>query len=554
MEAMTSDDLKRLRKTDLKQFNRLIREAHRERGRENFWYFMIEILHNPVLYAPLHKPLCDWIQAPSPKRNKLLIIPRGHIKSMCYNVGYICWRCVQNPNVRILICSHKQEDASGFMHAVREYMGSEFIHTVYPEIKPAGPTRKPTKWSDKAIRLERTGKYREHTVETTSTGCSVTGRHFDEIVFDDIVTLESVQTPELIEKTAEYHVYCDALLEPGGRKTMIGTRYDYLDEYGRILDTKVISQEWECVVLPAWKKPGLALEYTHPVSQHIWDSTDEGQPIFPTRFTMNEDDELGKISLPKLKRTNTSFFFNSQYMNEPIDKDTAEFTEEQFQIIKALPPDENFRWFRVCDLSTEEMTESFTAIVTGAVDSKANIYVADVWWGQFSSREIVDELIGGMGRPTWGEIGVVGFEPAPFERSLRSTLDFRMQEAGTIVPYTFLDPAQAIKAKNERIRGIKWWTESKKLFILADCRNRDLLIDEFLKFPRYARKDIADAMSQIPHIMWKSQPARDVKEEKRFRMDDEIQSLMHRGDRRYIGGDRIIKGSPGVVRLTTRGF
>lgn len=534
---------------DPRGYEHLRSEAHRELGRENFWYFATEILKNPVLYEPLHRPLCDWWQDRR-RTNKMVIIPRGHVKSMLFTVAYAVWRVVQNQNVRILIVSHKLDDTKRFIHAVRDYLESDLVTDVYPWIRPAGQDNKKVKWSDNAIRVVRDMHLKEHTVEGTSTSANVTGRHFDEILFDDMVTFESVETPEAIEKTKNFHIHSDALLDPGGFKSIAGTRYDYMDEYGRIMDTPSLAAEWDCVVLPAVRHKGAALLRDHPVAEKIWRSTVEGQPIFPTRFTVAEEDEPGKISLPKIKRTTSSFFYASQYENDPVDPETALFKREEIRVVKNLPTDKGeLKFFRVCDLSGEGNTESFTAIVTGAVDGFANIYITDVFWGQYNSAQIVEELIEGQRRPGWVPADLVGFEPAPFERLLKVTLDQRMVEEKVIVPYQFLDGVQAQKAKNDRIKGIKWWFESGKFHVLEGCRHADLLVDEFIKFPRYKRKDIADATAQIPHIMWPGDKPKDLNggAKPRRTMDDEIKELIAQGNRTWLGNDHVMESPVAVL-------
>ncbi len=57
------------------------------------------------------------------------------------------------------------------------------------------------------------------------------------MVFDDVVTLESVSTPEQITKTTEAWSNADNLGTAGGRRWHIGTRYNFADTYAHMIAT-----------------------------------------------------------------------------------------------------------------------------------------------------------------------------------------------------------------------------------------------------------------------------------------------------------------------------
>lgn len=546
--ALTEDERRDLALRNPVAYRKLAHKAHAEQGVEDLWYFDKYIAKNPVTYDGLHKAVCKRWQS-SKKRKRLILMPRGHIKSNLFTAEDIAREIAKNPNVRILIASHKMPDAWKFCGLVKQILESRSYREAYPDIIPEPLTSgRPMRWAKDALLVKRSVRLAEATVETTSADAPVVGRHYDIIKFDDVVTQQSVATPELIRKTTEFVEHCEALLEPGGREDFIGTRYDYADEYGRIIDTPGLAAEFDLIL--DWK----AVEVG-------------GVPIFPTRFTMDEDDEgdpdtdvCAKISIPRLKRMNSVYFVNSQYYNEPVDPNSAMFKLEMLNVIKQLPQDRHYEYFRVCDLSGEGDTDSYTAIVTGAVDQWANIYITDVFWGQYTQREIVDELVEGQRRgprETWPQL--IGFEPAPFERSLRATLDTVMTQTGVIIPYTFLDSVQAQRAKDDRIKGIHWWFSSGKFHVLEGCRHKEELIEEFVRWPRLQRKDIADATSQIPHIMWPAgQPPEpptieDEKERRRKREEQrELQAIYSGVAPSYLGDRNVMKPHIAIFGSTIR--
>jgi hypothetical protein len=51
----------------------IVRLDLRKRAEESLWCFRSEVLGNPVLYEPLHRPLCDMVQEPT--RQLFLLAP-----------------------------------------------------------------------------------------------------------------------------------------------------------------------------------------------------------------------------------------------------------------------------------------------------------------------------------------------------------------------------------------------------------------------------------------------------------------------------------------------
>ena len=92
-------------------------------GRKDFWFFLKHVLRNPVLYAPLHKSLADWLLDENWEgQKKMLLMPRGHVKSNIITGGYAVWRIVRDPNVRILLGSLNAQDAARFLAPIKAYI------------------------------------------------------------------------------------------------------------------------------------------------------------------------------------------------------------------------------------------------------------------------------------------------------------------------------------------------------------------------------------------------------------------------------------------------
>ena len=62
-----------------------------------------------------------------------------------------------------------------------------------------------------------------------------TGKHFDVLLVDDLVTKDNAASPEMREKVLDAFKYALNLGKRGGRRRMAGTRYHFGDAYGAII-------------------------------------------------------------------------------------------------------------------------------------------------------------------------------------------------------------------------------------------------------------------------------------------------------------------------------
>lgn len=489
-----------------RQFKCLVWAAHRERGREDYWYFLTRILKNDILEESLHKPWAKSLER-WPKLKKLRLAARGHLKSTLHGIGYSVWEITRNQNIRILLNSHRQEDAAAYGAAIRKTIDSEDYRWVYPEVSKAMQGNKEVCWRDDAFEVARSMVFKERTVETASVGTIPVGRHYNLIVYVDIVTDKNCTSPAMRKKTTDFVKACRPLLDPGGRELFEGTRYNYSDEYGRIMREEADSFDFE--VQAAWIGK--------------WE---ERRAIYPKRFTFApehvgdpEHSGEGRWSLPKLKEELGTYVFSCQYGNEPMDDEAALFKRDALEPIAALPEKRNYVRLRVTDLSGEGDTKSETAIVDVAVDDLANIYIENIIVGQFSPSEIVRELHRAQSLPESVRPQMVGGERAMLEKVVKHYSDIETAKTGVLIPWRWLPGNQAQKSKPDRVRGLEPWVTGGKFYILETCRNKHVLIDQLTRFPHAGDMDVADACAQIPHIMWPADSSKraESEEEKRER-------------------------------------
>lgn len=185
--------------------------------------------------------LHGWVQRAldEPGKEKLFLLPRGHLKTSIITVGWSIQQMLRNPNVRILINNAVWENARTILSQIAGYLTTKsYLKDLYGEFK--GPS---CRWNQDQLEiLQRSkGTIKEPTFDTSGVEAAKTGQHYDIIINDDIVVRENVTTAEQIEKVMNFHRDCYALLDPGGIIIDVGTRWAMNDVYGQIINTNMKS-------------------------------------------------------------------------------------------------------------------------------------------------------------------------------------------------------------------------------------------------------------------------------------------------------------------------
>ena len=128
---------------------------------------------------------------------------REHYKSTIITFGKTIQDILIDPEVTVGIFSHTRPIAKGFLRQIKhEFEQNKELIGVFPDILWENPKQAP-KWSeDDGIIVKRKTNPKEATVEAWGlVDGQPVSKHFNILVFDDVVTLASVTTPEMINKT-----------------------------------------------------------------------------------------------------------------------------------------------------------------------------------------------------------------------------------------------------------------------------------------------------------------------------------------------------------------
>lgn len=448
--------------SDLYKFNRSVIEVEKGKG-------MLPL-------APVHKELCSFVDQNKHKK-KLILIPRGHLKSTTVTVARSLQAICKDQTVRILIANATYALACSFLTEIKRHLKfNEKIKMVWGDL-----TEGVEKWSENQITLSKAkqqGGKKEPTVTAMGVESNLTSQHYDIIIADDLVNKDYVNTAEQIEKTVDFYKECLNLLEPDGEMIILGTRWHDSDLYGWILDpeNKAI-EDFEVFHREAFKGD---LE------------SDEGfEALYPQKFTRKH--------LLKLREQQGPYFFSAQYLNNPIPLDDADFRADWFKQydptdLKGRPLN---RFIAIDPAISLERTADFTAIVTVGVDEFGFIYVLDIEKVKVQPSDLIEMIFqkARVFRPL-----AIGIEDIAFQKTLQYTLSEEMQKRQEYLPIKPIRPNN--RTKDQRIRGLQPLYANGRILHCNGIKNTKALEDELLRFPRGKHDDVIDALAYLTDFMF----------------------------------------------------
>lgn len=452
---------------------------------------------------------CIQVDAP----DGLYLIGRHHVtthNSTVITFAGIIQEILRNPEITIGVFSFNKNTARKFLRQIKyELESNKLLQALYPDILWSDPQKEAPRWSeDGGIVVKRKGNPKEATVEGHGlVDGQPTGAHFLLRVYDDVVTLESVTSPEMVKKTTEAWSLSDNLGARGengmARAWHIGTRYSFADTYQAMLDMGA-------------------------VQPRIYAATHNGMPDGTPVFLSPE------VWADKRKKQTASVLASQQLQN-PAAGNQAIFKKEWLRFTDVRPGTLNI--YILCDpASSKKKGSDRTAIPVIGLDSAGNRWLVDGYHHRMSLSERY-QAIKGL-RKTWSNMpGVqsvtVGYERYGstsdleyFEEAMRRDRDtFELVElawpregpGSKIDRVQRLEPdfregrfflAAVVPAETKRQTEMRQKGQSFRIF--TPVRRRDEngnlyslnknFIEEFLVFPFGAHDDLIDASSRIYDI------------------------------------------------------
>lgn len=324
-------------------------DAARELCKHDRYFLLTQALNRPDALHPWLYARCREVEA-NPD-GYLDLWAREHYKSTIITYAGIIQEILRNPEITIGIFSFNKPTARKFLRQIKyELETNGTLKRLFPDILWADPKREAARWSEDAgIVVKRKGNPKESTVEGHGlVDGQPTGAHFLLRVYDDVVTLESVTSPEMVQKVTEAWSLSDNLgarAETGlARAWHIGTRYSFRDTYQHMLDMGA--------VIPR-------------IFAATDDGTVSGKPVFLPPEVWEDK-----------KKKQTMTVLAAQMLQNPAAGNQAIFSKDHLRFMDIRPATLNI--YILCDpASSRKKGSDKTAIAVIGIDANNNRWLVD---------------------------------------------------------------------------------------------------------------------------------------------------------------------------------
>lgn len=257
------------------------------------------------------------------------------------------------------IFSHTRPIAKAFLRQIKvELELNETLKSLFPDVLYAKPDAQSPRWSeDNGLVVKRKSNPKEATIEAWGlVDGQPTSKHFNVLIYDDVVTRESVSNPDMIHKTTDAWELSLNLGDRNPRKRIIGTRYSFADTYKAIMDKGEITQR------------------IHP-------ATDDGTLLGNSVF-------LTKAELDKKIREMGPYNASAQLLLNPTHDSKQSFKREWLRYYDQMDNWRQMNRALICDPANEKKrTSDYTAMAVVAKGPDNNYYVLDLLRDRLNLQE-----------------------------------------------------------------------------------------------------------------------------------------------------------------------
>lgn len=527
----------------------------RVRALHDYWAFidLLKFKGGTSSFGQVHHDLALFITQPQtgnyveqegdPNR-RLVMMPRGHLKSTLCSVGYVLWRIYRNPNIRIVVGTAEKKLSLAFIRELKQYLEDETLQQrvwnnrphvsgrLIPVMDTSVKKRRNQKvdreeeaayteaedkkvvWRADAIQVLRSDIMKEPTVWATSVGVTITGDHADLLILDDIVTFKNVRTPQLIAKTREWAEDMESVLDPQREMTVgtgknalteqvgdevlsLGTRYAKGDYWGFLLGEKDGGEE------------DLELEdrdrYQTFIRNIYVNGTDDTDGyLWPEKFN-------AEVLRKKKATLRNPRKWASQYLNRIIADEEQVFHKEKVQYVhfNSLEIKQGVVEIRFPNTVTpvvvrpvlvvdpaisQASTADNTCLMVGGLDHEQNLYIFDAKVGKFTPNQTIEHIFTLADK--WKLHGVT-IENVGFQAALCYSLRDAMRKRRPLVIREY-KPHNLGKKEERIIAALEPVFTNDKIYMTSWMAQVPQLMEEIEFFGANGIKDdCLDAMSVI---------------------------------------------------------
>lgn len=440
-------------------------KAMAELGRKDLFFLLVCLMRRHDLRHQWLLDRCDEVQCDPD--GYLDLWAREHGKSSIITVGRTIQDVLNDPEVTVGIFSHTRPNAKAFLRQIkREFEQNALLQDLYPDVLWSDPNKEAPTWSeDSGIVVKRKSNPKESTVEAWGlVDGQPIGKHFDVLVYDDLVTRENAASPDMREKTLDAWSLSLNLGKRGGRRRMIGTRYHYADAYAEVMRREA-------------------------ATPRVYPCEIRGKPVLMTKQELDEK-----------RRDQGSVVFAAQMMLDPKPQDGSGFQREHLRTYHSNVVGNTY--IVVDPANSKRKKSDYTALWVITLGDDGNYYVRWMTRDRLNLEERIQLVIWAHRehRPMR-----VGYEQYGMSADIQA---LRMEQNRIGYRFDVVELGGQL-AKSERIAQLIPVVEQGKLYLpgslwieTKDRPERHDIVrafteDEFLAWPYGAHDDMLDSLARI---------------------------------------------------------
>ena len=355
---------------------------------------------------PLHASIIHNV---SDNQASMDLAPRGHGKSTIGDVDFCITKVLRNPDIRIMIGSKTQTQASAFLKEIRTHFEQNVnLIRIFGDWKKS----RDNVWNDKEFTVNRrTVIKKEATVSALGASGAVVSKHFDIIIGDDLVGFENART-EAQRKVLKEWFYSSLYptLEPDGEIHILGTRYSPMDLYEDLIKSKNYKVNVQQAITVKDGKENSLWESKFSLEKLRSIREEAGLIIFNMQYQNNTELAKGKIFKYKYFK-----HFEEYDIDYDLNRVRVKVLDSQ-----GVPYWIPVRIYMGADLAISEDETSnndyFVLTVIG-VDKNKNVYVLDYLKERLTFNAQLNAILD-YGKNKFPMVERIGVETVQYQKSL----------------------------------------------------------------------------------------------------------------------------------------
>ena len=417
------------------------------------------------LNNPLHRAVDDWFikRYNAGSRRFLILTPRGHLKTSYFGTSFLTWRAITEPETRALYMMSSSKNAEKTLESVTATLmdSSNLAHFFSNRVLDLKNSQCRSRTS--SLRLPRKGNYRENTIEASGMDARVTGGHFTDHIFDDLIDETMIDSEIMQSKSVNFVKRSNPLFVNPAEdlRIIVGTRWPG-EFYNWLLDPDGnIRKTHETLLLGCYVDQRLRDFLASDGKATI---LEDGDPIWP----YNEKAGCGfTTEILEGIRKDSEYDFVHQYLNLEVSDEMKRFrrsdikyytmTQNKFGKPAVLVKTDSDTVVRPLDALYISMTvdpatgegrntDESAITVCGHDRQTGLIFVLDAWDGRVTAFDLINKILDMA--EEW-KPNVVSPEDVSFQKTLKWYLKKTMIERGIHFPIRPVKPGT--KSKGARI-------------------------------------------------------------------------------------------------------